>query len=181
MRLLGPHSGGLRRLRAGSHNYTSVATPGTSAINPTKPQPCFCVLRLPEGMNQTTSEFPTPIFMFENKPRQASMDFRKRRIWHGQWLLGANLPVRRRQRLWGAPGRGRGVGSPHLSLPYSPSLVLFLARQGWREPYRLTLLAWPFIMHETIPNLLGLVYHLQRINNGILASWCRLSNSMNMD
>lgn len=49
------------------------------------------------------------------------------------------------------------------------------------------LFAWPCIMHETIHNLLSLVYHLQLINNVILASCffsichCCLSNSVYED
>lgn len=74
-----------------------------------------------------------------------------------------------RQMLLRQAGRGRGVVALFLSLPYSLLLLLSLVLDEG-EAHRLMLFAWSFIMHEMIHNLLSLVYHLQRINNGILAS-----------
>lgn len=85
--------------------------------------------------------------------------------------------------------RGRGCTSRQGEgswLSGSPPALLSLdfafSRVRKREAHRLMLFAWPYIMHEMIHNLLSLVYHLQRINNGVLASCffsichCCLSN-----
>lgn len=107
---------------------------------------------------------------------------RKRRISCGWGLFRVVLLVWKKQRLLGQTGRqGEGSWLPH-SLPALLSFA-FSCDRG-REAHRLMLFAWPSIMHEMIHNLLSLVYHLQRINNGILASCffsichCCLSNSV---
>lgn len=156
---LDTHSDRLWCGNVGCHNFMFVGTPETHGTIPPNQEQIFCVLLLPVRVE---SDLRVPHTLFYVWIR-GLLDCG---ISHGLWLLRVSLPVCR-QRLSGQAGRGRGIGSPVLSLPYS---LFAFSCDGGREAHRLMLFAWPFIMHDMIHNLLSFVYHLQPINNVILAS-----------
>lgn len=85
---------------------------------------------------------------------------------------------------WQAGGGGWLSFSPFPS--HSWFCFLLCSNEG-RAAHGLMLFAWQCIMHQMIHKLLSLFYHLQRINNGTLASCffsichCSLSNSVCAD
>lgn len=118
------HSDRLWCGNVGCHNFMFVGTPETHGTIPPNQEQIFVYYYFPWECTMT-SEFYTPFSVFEFKPCWTSVDCR---ISHGLWLLRVSLPVCR-QRLSGQAGRGRGIGSPVLSLPYS----LFCFLLWWRE------------------------------------------------
>lgn len=176
---LGTHSDAVWCGNAGSHNYMFIATPEAHGISPIKPRTHFCALHPPVRVRNDLRVSHTSSHVWKRAlPGLCRLEEKEDQLWA---MAPRSCSASLRQRLL--------AGGGELALPLSPCPTLpfpFSWDRG-RVAHRLMLFAQRSIMHDTIHNLLSFVYHLQRINNVILASCCFsichccLSNSVNED
>lgn len=153
-------------------------------ISPTKPQTYF-LCSVPSLMKAYYDlRIHTPVSMFESEVCRPLWTFGKGGSSVGYCSSELLCLFVRGRGCTSRQGEGSWLSR---SLPALLSLDFAFSCVRKREAHRLMLFAWPCIMHEMIHNLLSLVYHLQRINNGVLASCffsichCCLSNPVYED
>ena len=167
---------------AGSHNYMFIATPEAHGISPIKPQTHFYALHPPVRVLHDLRVSHTSSHVWKRAlPGLCRLEEKEDQLWA---MAPRSCSASLRQRLLGSQ-----AGGGELALPFSscPTLPFAFSWDRGRVAHRLMLFAQRSIMHDTIHNLLSFVYHLQRINNVILASCffsichCCVSNSVNED
>lgn len=128
---------------AGSHNYMFIATPETHGIRPTKPQTHFWVLHPPVRAHCDLRVSHTGLHVWKQAMPGLCRLEEKQGSAVGYGSSELLCLFARGRGCQGGQARGRGVGTPWFSLPYSLFCFLLWSRGGDRLTDWCSLLGHP--------------------------------------